>query len=133
MIELMLDTNILIYIIKQKPISVIEKFKHHKPSNIAISAIVYAELMYGAYNSEHILKNIRSIHALIDNFQVLEFDTKAAEIYGKTKAHLRGLGTLISDNDLLIGSHALSLKLPLITNNSKEYARIPNLKIDNWV
>ena len=133
MIDLMLDTNILTYIIKHKPINVIEKFKQHKPGNIAISSIVYAELMYGAYNSQHILKNIRSIHALIDNFQILEFDTKAAEVYGKTKAHLRSLGALISDNDLLIGSHALSLKVPLITNNSKEYARIPDLKIDNWV
>jgi tRNA(fMet)-specific endonuclease VapC len=129
----MLDTNILIYIIKNKPISVFENFNKYKPNEIAISSIVYGEMIYGIYNSQYIDKNLKAFHALVDNIEILHFDTVAAEYYGKIKSKLKTSGTLISDNDLLIGAHALSLKLPLVSNNIREYELIDNLRLENWV
>jgi tRNA(fMet)-specific endonuclease VapC len=90
-------------------------------------------MIFGVYNSQFPEKNLSSLHALVDNFKILEFSKQAATIYGKVKAQLKSQGKLISDNDLLIGSHALSLKLPLITNNNKEYSRITGLVLENWV
>lgn len=133
MIKLMLDTNILIYIIKYKPESVIEHFMKYKPQQIGISSIVYAEMMYGVYNSVHHQRNLAAFHALVDNLVVVDFNTKAATLYGEHKARLKKSGQLISDNDLLVGCHALALGVPLISNNISEYQRIDGLKLENWV
>ncbi|MFN7094913.1 MAG: type II toxin-antitoxin system VapC family toxin, partial [Burkholderiales bacterium] len=87
----------------------------------------------GIYNSQHIERNLNAVHALVDNFSIIEFDTNAAELYGKIKAQLKPHGILISDNDLLIGCHALALQLALVSNNIREYQRIPGLTLENWV
>lgn len=133
MIKLMLDTNILIYIIKHKPESVIKHFLQYKPQQIGISSIVYAEIMDGIYNSQQIERNLNAFHALVDNLIMVDFNPKAAALYGEHKARLKKIGQLISDNDLLIGCHALALGLPLISNNIREYQRIDGLKLENWV
>lgn len=133
MIKLMLDTNILIYIIKHKPESVITHFMKYKPQQIGVSSIVYAEIMYGVYNSGQLERNLAAFHALVDNLSLIDFDSKAASLYGQHKARLRKVGQLISDNDLLIGCHALALGVPLISNNILEYQRIDGLKLENWV
>lgn len=133
MIKLMLDTNILIYIIKHKPESIIEHFMKYKPQQIGISSIVYAEMMCGVYNSQQIERNLAAFHALVDNLIVIGFDNKAASLYAQHKARLKKAGQLISDNDLLIGCHALALGVPLISNNIREYQRIDGLKLENWV
>ena len=129
----MLDTNMLIYIIKHKPESVITHFMKYKPQQIGISSIVYAEMMYGVYNSEHTQRNLAAFHALVDNLSLIDFDSKAASLYGQHKARLRKIGQLISDNDLLIGCHALALGVPLISNNIREYHLIAGVKFENWI
>lgn len=133
MIKLMLDTNILIYIIKNKPESVIKHFMKYKPQQIGISSIVLAEMMYGVYNSQQIERNLAAFRVLVDNLIVVDFDSKAASLYGQHKARLKKIGQLISDNDLLIGCHALALGVPLISNNIREYQRIEGLKLENWI
>ncbi len=129
----MLDTNICIYIIKEKPLSVIEHFKKYEIGDIGISSIVYAELLHGVYKSQKINQNLTNLHNFIAALQIKEFDRNAAVEYGRIRADLEKKGKVIGANDLLIAAHAKALNVPLATNNTKEFERVEDLVLFNWV
>ena len=129
----MLDTNICIYIIKHQPEKVIRKFMEHDPDDICISAITYAELVHGVEKSQAKEKNRVALMVLLSEIQIASFDDLAAQIYGEIKADLQKKGTPIGPMDTLIAAHAKALNLTLVTNNTKEFARVDGLELENWV
>ena len=129
----MLDTNICIYIIKRKPVNVLEKFKSLSIGTIGISSITLAELQFGVMKSSDPKKNQEALDKFLTPLEILDFDYYATIQYGKIRAQLERKGTPIGPLDTLIASHAMSLELTLVTNNLKEFERIPDLKIENWV
>ncbi|KXG75827.1 tRNA(fMet)-specific endonuclease VapC [Fervidicola ferrireducens] len=129
----MLDTNICIYIIKKKPTEVIERFKKLDIGDICISSITLAELWYGVEKSQYKEKNRAALAAFIAPFEILPFSDKAATSYGEIRAFLEKRGESIGAYDLLIAAHALSENLTLVTNNVREFAKIPGLSVENWV
>ncbi|TNF65235.1 MAG: type II toxin-antitoxin system VapC family toxin [Gammaproteobacteria bacterium] len=133
MIKLMLDTNICIYIINEKPPHVLNKFKEYKFNEIGISSIVYSELVYGVYKSIKVEKNIVALASFITPLSIVEYDQNAADEYGLIRTSLEKKGKLIGANDLLIAAHAKSLELPLVTNNLEEFSRVDGLALYNWV
>ena len=128
----MLDTNIVIYTIKQRPIEVKEKF-NAVSTQLCISSISVAELIFGAENSQTPEKNLKIIENFLSRLQILDYGVDAAIQYGNIKAHLKKIGTPIGENDLHIAAHARSKGLILVTNNTKEFERVPALQIENWV
>ncbi len=127
----MLDTNICIYIIKQKPIRVIELFHKFPISNIAISSITFSELEYGVMKSTKPNQNQFALSQFVAPLEILQY-AAAAQHYGRLRAYLEKKGMLIGSLDMLIAAHALSINCTLVTNNEKEFKRVQNLKIDNW-
>lgn len=130
---LMLDTNICIYIIKKRPSTVLKRFQSINNEQICISVITYAELQYGVDKSSAVEKNQLIIDDFISRLSVIKLDEKAAQSYGKIRSILEKKGTTIGLMDLMIAAHCLSLDYTLITNNIKEFERIPYLKYENWV
>jgi len=131
--EYLLDTNICIYIIKQKPQVVLERFKTFPLGSIGISTITLAELQYGIRKSSNPDKNLAAVNQFIIPLEILDFDHNATIEYGLIRAELEKKGTPIGPLDTLIGAHARSLGLILVTNNEREFERISGLKIENWV
>ncbi|NOR45802.1 MAG: PIN domain-containing protein [Candidatus Delongbacteria bacterium] len=129
----MLDTNICIYIIKKKPISVIEKLKKMKIDDIAISIITLSELAYGVEKSSAPAKNRIALTEFLSPINIMEYNDNAALFYGRIRADLERKGSIIGPMDLLIASHALALDLTLITNNEKEFKRVNGLRVKNWI
>ena len=129
----MLDTNICIYIIRNKPENVREKFKEFDIGDLVLSSITVSELYYGAYKSQYIEKNLLALEHFLRPFDILEYDLKASIEYGKIRATLEKSGKIISGLDMLIAAHELSNKMTLVTNNIKEFERVENLVLDNWV
>lgn len=129
----MLDTNICIYIIKQKPESVLRKFQTVKMGDICISSITLAELMYGVEKSQHSKKNRAALEDFVLALEIVAFDEITAAYYGNIRAYLEKQGTTIGPLDLMIAAHAQSLNLVLVTNNKKEFIRVPKLKIEDWI
>ncbi len=131
----LLDTNICIYILKNKPIEVFEKFKKLNIKDLKLSSITVSELYYGVYNSQKVEKNLEIIKNFLIPFEILDFDEKSGIEYAKIKSSLRkkGNGNLIGELDMQIAGVALSNNLILVTNNEKEFKRINNLKIENWI
>jgi tRNA(fMet)-specific endonuclease VapC len=130
--EYLLDTNICIYIIKKRPIHVFDKFKSLPIGSIGISTITLAELQFGIMKSSDPEKNQEALDKFLTPLEIIDFDFKATIDYGKIRADLEKKGTPIGPLDTLIAAHAKSLDLTLITNNEKEFGRIPGLKIENW-
>lgn len=128
-----LDTNICIYIIKKKPLSVFEKFKQYPLGDIGISSITLAELHYGIRKSNIPEKNLSAINQFILPLEIFTFDFNAAIEYGLVRSELEKKGTPIGPLDTLIAAHAKSLNFTLVTNNVKEFNRVENLRIENWV
>ena len=128
----LLDTNICIYIIKQKPPEVLQKFKAYQVGDIGISSITVAELEFGVQKSQFPEKNQQALAQFLLPLTIVDFDFAAATVYGKIRATLEKQGTPIGSLDTLIAAHALSLQLTLITNNIKEFSRVTDLKLDNW-
>ncbi len=128
----LIDTNICIYIMNQRPSVVIKKFKRFEPGEIGISTITVSELQYGIAKSLHRDKNQKRLEEFTTPFEILAYDTAAARIYGDIRFQLEKSGKLIGPLDMLIAAHALSRGLVLVTNNEKEFKRIKNLKVQNW-
>ena len=128
----MLDTNICIFVIKHKPETVIQRFMEHDPSEICISSITYAELVHGVEKSQAKEKNRIALTLLLSKIQIIPFDSLAAQVYGVVKADLQRQGTPIGPLDTLIASHAKSLDLTLVTNNTREFIRVEGLKLEDW-
>ena len=129
----MLDTNIIVKAIRQKEPPLRQKLLNLSQGDLCISSITYAELIYGVYRSSNPEKNLRSLHALLSWISILPFDTSAAECAGKVMAYLAARGTPIGDRDALIAGHAFSLGLPIVTNNVREFERVPGLQIEDWL
>lgn len=130
---LMLDTNICIAIIKQKSKDILQKFGAYHVGDICISSVTLAELRYGVAKSEFQEKNQAALDEFVLPLEVVSFDERAALYYGTLRATLEKLGTPIGSLDTMIGAHALSLNLTLVTNNTKEFNRIPSLKVIDWI
>lgn len=128
----MLDTNICIYAIKNKPEQVLEKLKQNLSNGICISAITLAELQHGVEKSMNPEKNSMALLQFLSILDILPFDDLAATQYGKICAYLQKHGTPIGTMDMLIAAHAKTENLIIVTNNVREFERVPDLKIENW-
>ncbi|QGN97000.1 tRNA(fMet)-specific endonuclease VapC (plasmid) [Piscirickettsia salmonis] len=130
----MLDTNICIYLIKQKPRSYYERLMEVEKSRhiLAISSIVLSELQFGVARSQHQRKNQEAINTLVNKLEVLPYEEKAAKYYGDLRADLQKKGTVIGGNDMIIAAHALSEKAVLVTHNTKEFQRVEHLEFEDW-
>ena len=128
----MMDTNICIYAIKNKSESVIRKILSQNPEDLCISVVTYAELMHGVEKSQAVEKNRIAMSLFLSAITVLDFDGEAAEAYGQIRAELERKGTPIDPMDLLIAGHARSQGLILVTNNTRECARVTGLRIEDW-
>jgi tRNA(fMet)-specific endonuclease VapC len=129
----LLDTNICIYVRKRRPSAVAEKFGTLAPGEAAISAIIYGELLYGAYKSATPARALRVIEEFVALVPALPLPEEAGAAYGEIRAALERQGRMIGNNDLWIAAHALASNLVLITNNMREFARVPGLVAENWV
>ena len=130
----LLDTNICIYIINEKPEKVLRKFEQYTVNEFAISSITHAELQYGIEKSVNKKTNQDALDEFLLPLTILPFHGKRlVTCYGEIRVSLESKGKTIGPLDMLIAAHALSLDLTIISNNIKEFARIPNLKCENWV
>jgi len=130
--KLLLDTNICIYIIKQQPVSVLKRFLEYQIGDIGMSSITLSELRYGVAKSTHREKNAKALDEFIIPLELVSYDESAAHVYGDIRAALEKAGTSIGSMDMLIAAHAVSLGIPLVTNNTREFLRVPSLKIIDW-
>ena len=131
MLRYLLDTNIVIYVIKRRPIEVLEIFNQHA-GRMAISSITLAELMHGAEKSSKPPTNLAVVEDLCSRLEVLSYGAKAAQHYGSIRAALEVRGQMIGVNDLHIAAHARSEGLTLVTNNLREFERVDALQLENW-
>ena len=132
MLKYMLDTNIVIYTMKNRPDSVRERFKKHH-GRMCISSITFMELVYGSERSSNPDRNLTSLEGFVARMDVLSLDDSAAAHAGQIRAELARLGMPFGPYDELIAGHARSQGLVLVTNNEKEFARVPGLRTENWV
>lgn len=132
MLKYLLDTNIVIYVIKRRPPEALEIFNRHH-GRMAISSITLAELVHGAEKSNDISRNIGVIEDFTSRLAVLNYDDKAAWQYGQIRAALEKSGQTIGVNDLHIAAHARSYGMTLVTNNLREFERVSGLLLENWV
>jgi len=132
MLRYLLDTNIVIYVFKRRPIEVLSTFNANA-SRMGISSITLAELLHGAEKSSRVGENLAVIEDFCSRLDVLAYGAKAAQHYGAIRASLERSGTPIGVNDIHIAGHARSEGLILVTNNVSEFARVPALELENWV
>ena len=132
MIKYLLDTNIVIYVLKRRPIEALEAFNKNA-NRMAISSITLSELIYGAEKSANVDKNLEAVEDFVSHLDVLSYDAKASQQYGQIKASLEKRGELIGENGIHIAAHAISQGLILVSNNLKEFKWVPNLALENWV
>ena len=129
----LIDTNICIYIMNEIPPVVIQKFKNQDVGQIGISSITVSELHYGVSKSIMQKENLERLEEFLAPFHILSYDENASRHYGKIRSKLEAEGLILGPFDLLIAAHALSRKLIMVTNNQKEFQRVPSLKVENWV
>ena len=129
----MLDTNICIYAIKNKPPQVLQRIRENLNYGLCISTITFAELCHGVEKSSYPKKNYVALSMFLSPLQIVPFSEKASIEYGKICSFLQKQGTPIGTMDMLIAGHARSENLILVTNNVREFKRVPDLKLENWV
>lgn len=129
----MLDTNICIYVMKKRPEKVLQRFTEEFGRGICISSITLAELEYGIKHSANPAKNARALLRFLAPLTILPFGPSAASAYGEIRAQLQSRGTPIGPLDMLIAGHAKAEALVLVTNNVREFERVPGLPLENWV
>jgi tRNA(fMet)-specific endonuclease VapC len=132
MLRYMLDTNICIYVIKNRPEGLRERF-NRLADQLCISAVTLAEIIYGAEKSARQIENIKVVEQFAARLDVLPFGERAATHYGQIRADLERAGHPIGLHDMMIGGHARSEGLTLVSNNFREFQHIEGLRIDNWV
>ena len=128
---ILLDTNTCIYIINNRPPNVLEKFRKYKAGEVGISSIAASELAYDVAKSGS-LKNRKALEMFLAPLQILPFDSQCLWFYADLRASLEKQGQSIGPMDTLIAAHALSIGGTLVTNNVKEFVRVPKLKLENW-
>lgn len=131
MIKYLLDTNILIYTIKNRPKKVREQFKRHE-GQMCISTVTWGELVYGCERSSRAEENLADIEAMAARLEVSPFGREAAVHFGQVRAELHRKGKPIGPFDTMLAGHARSLGLTLVTNNMKEFKRVAGLRVENW-
>lgn len=132
MLKYLLDTNIAIYVIKRRPVEVLGKFNENA-TRMAISVITLAELLHGAEKSSQPSSNLAIVEDFCSRLEVLPYTAKAAQHYGSIRAALESTGQPIGVNDLHIAAHARSEGLVVVTNNVREFSRVPALLVENWI
>jgi tRNA(fMet)-specific endonuclease VapC len=130
--QFLLDTNICIYIRRKKPEHLLSRFKTLRHGEAVLSVITFGELLYGAEKSLHRSVALKQLQELAELLPVMALPEAAAETYGRIRADLERKGLMIGNNDLWISAHAKAAGLTLVTNNEREFRRIPGLKIQNW-
>jgi tRNA(fMet)-specific endonuclease VapC len=133
MIRFMLDTNICVYVIKEKPPQVIARLRSKEISEVGISSITLSELEYGVAKSSKPGDNKLALMQFLAPLEIVAYDDRAAREYGDARADLERRGVPIGALDTLIAAHARSLKCRLVTNNDAEFSRVPGLPVENWV
>jgi tRNA(fMet)-specific endonuclease VapC len=128
----MLDTNICIYTAKQSHSRVIARFNRLAYGEVGMSVVTYGELRFGAQKSSRSDESLLKLGVLLEAIPVIGMESGAGEYYGRLRHDLQREGRLIGTNDLWIAAHCLDLGLTLVTNNEREYERIPDLRIENW-
>ena len=129
---ILLDTNICIYLINMKPPAVLARFRQYRMGEIGLCSVVAAELALGVAKSQS-ARNRQALEMFLAPLTILPFDAAAVWIYGDLRADLERRGTPIGSFDTLIAAHALSQQALLVTNNTREFAKVPGLQLDNWV
>ena len=129
----MLDTNICIGLIRQKPKPLIDRLVACLPGDVCVSSITVAELAHGAQKSSRVEQNMSALDEFLIPLEVKNFDQMAASAYGYIRTALERQGSAIGSMDMLIAAHALSLEVTLVTNNMGEFQRIPNLRLEDWM
>lgn len=132
MLKYMLDTNIVIYVIKRRPLQLLDIFNQHV-GQLSISTITYAELIHGAEKSERVEQNLLAVDDFSSRLEVIDYNNTAAAHYGDIRATLERKGQTIGVNDLHIAGHARAKGLILVTNNEKEFNRVDGIRVENWV
>jgi tRNA(fMet)-specific endonuclease VapC len=132
MLKYMLDTNIVIYVIKRRPIELLDVFNRHA-GQMCISSITLGELLHGVEKSSMPDRNLRQVEDFVSRIEVLEYGSKAAAHYGEIRADLERKGLTIGVNDLHIAGHTRSEGLTLVTNNLREFERVNGLRTINWI
>lgn len=127
----LLDTDIIIYSLKGVP-AVVENLREHRNAYMALSVVSYGELVYGAEHSERRSQNLARIHRTAEIYPILPATRAIMDSFGRLKAELQSSGTTLDDFDLLVGTTALVHGLTVVTNNARQFARIPGLVTQNW-
>lgn len=130
--RLLLDTDVCIYLIKEKSPEILERLARHEVGDVGLSSITVAELCFGVAKSRHVERNREALEQFLLPFTVAPFDHKAALAYGTVRADLERSERPIGPLDVLIGAHALALSVVLATNNVREFSRIDGLVIESW-
>ncbi len=128
----LLDTNACSDYFTARYPKVVARIQECSPDDLHLSVVVVAELRYGADHGARRRANHARIDALIEEVETLDFDLRAAAMYGRVRARLEAAGTPIGPNDMLIAAHALSLGLTVVTDNTAEFKRVKGLKVENW-
>jgi tRNA(fMet)-specific endonuclease VapC len=129
----LLDTNICIYLRQNQPPEVIERFRQLQPGEAVLSVITYGELAYGAERSRQRSQALESLARLVSLLPVLSLPEDVGAAYGEIRTALESRGEMIGGNDLWIAAHARAAGLILVTNNEREFRRVPGLKLQNWI
>jgi tRNA(fMet)-specific endonuclease VapC len=132
MLKYLLDTNIVIYVIKRRPLEVMGVFNQNA-GRMAISAVTLSELYHGAEKSAKVAQNLAVVEDFASMLEVLPYSAKASQHYGAIRTELEKAGRPIGVNDLHIAAHARSEGLALVTNNMGKFERVPGLLLENWV
>jgi tRNA(fMet)-specific endonuclease VapC len=126
----LLDANAVIALLNDAKSRTARRARRQKPGDVGVSAIVLHELYYGAHKSQRVARNVAAVDSL--RFSIVEFDEEDARHAGELRALLRSRGTPIGPYDVLIAGQAKARKLTLITRNTTEFARVPDLHIEDW-
>lgn len=129
----MLDTNVCVDLIRGRPPGMLRRFEEHEVGEVGISSVTAAELQFGVQKSRQPGRNARALERFLLPLEVAGFDRDTAAVYGNVRATLERRGTSIGPLDTLIAAHAVSLGVTLVTNNVREFGRVPDLRLENWV
>ncbi|MDR1149033.1 MAG: type II toxin-antitoxin system VapC family toxin [Spirochaetaceae bacterium] len=129
----LLDTNICIYIVNKHPTEIVNRLEKYQPSEIKISSITVAEMEYGASKSKYREKNREALKKFLSPFEIINFDSMDAEIYGIIRSELEQDGNIIGPYDMQLAAQALRTDYVFVTNNIREFKKIKRLKIENWI
>ena len=127
----MLDTDICIYVINERPANVLQVFRDHEGAGLGISAVTAGELLYGVARTGS-ARNLKALRQFLARLDIAPFDQAAAEVFGSLRAWLASQGTPIGPYDTQIAAHAHCLGVTLVTNNVREFSRVAGLHVENW-